>query len=116
MSAKNLFIACGLHANSITEQAAEELLAYNREQNRGLWTRAKERGEHVPLWSKALTDEGDMMRLDRWVKGNIAHGAKTLRIEPVNGLGGLDWFPISLVVVAGFYAVRSAGGLVAHRI
>ena len=84
MNARNLFIACGIHANRITEQAAEKLLAYNREQNRGLWAKGQEHGEHVPVWTYALRTDGDYQRLVKWIEGHKAHGAKRITVAPIN--------------------------------
>lgn len=84
MNARNLFIACGIHANSITEQAATELLALNKAQNQGLWAKGQEHGEHVPVWTYALRTDGDYQRLVKWIEGHKAHGVKQVVIAPVN--------------------------------
>jgi len=85
MNARNLFIACGIHADSITEGAATELLALNKAQNKGLWAKGQEHGEHVPVWTYALRTTGDKERLYKWLEGHRAHGAKRVVIAPVNG-------------------------------
>jgi len=87
MNARNLFIACGIHADSITEQAATELLAYNRGQNAGMWEHGMKRGEHVPVWTGALRTDSDNVRLQAWLEGHKAHGAKRMVVQPVNGFG-----------------------------
>jgi hypothetical protein len=96
MSAKNLFIACGLHASSITEEAAEELLAYNKDQNKGLYAKGMEHGEHVPTWTNALATGGDGVRLCRWVLSQRAHGAGSVCVQPVNGFTGAVDVPLLL--------------------
>jgi len=95
MNARNLFIACGIHADSITEGAATELLALNKAQNKGLWAKGQEHGEHVPVWPYALRTDGDYQRLVKWIEGHKAHGAKRIIVAPVNGLspGGLGLVP-----------------------
>ena len=100
MNARNLFIACGIHANSITEQAAEELLAYNREQNQGLWAKGQEHGEYVPTWTGAVCTTEDVGRLRRWLEGHKAHGVKRMYVQPVNGV---LWVWNNLPEISGFF-------------
>jgi hypothetical protein len=112
MNARNLFIACGIHADSITEGAATELLALNKAQNKGLWAKGQEHGEHVPVWTYALRNEGDNARLCAWLEGHRAHGAKRMEVRPVNGF---EWRLDKIPTVGGFVLVyASPSGILAY--